>query len=191
MRSILPLRVLDPRKKLRSPWKLSRTVNAFTSLRDSRVGVSVFERCRARSTHEFTRPQRFIFAKVAVHLPAPSAAATSRLGGKCEGISSVVTNVVPPVHRCNDPSEPFLFHRAQKIARIRSSVESGLRYRRCVKTTFRSETRFHWRVVKCAHHEVLAVMSLRAPGQPLILICEPFHHFRPRNVRTQLRANRS
>src|SRR5437773_9998387 len=68
---MISTRVLRPKKKVRSPWKLSRTVNGFTLLHDSRVGVSVLKGGCTRSSHEFTWSERLIFAGVTVHSPSP------------------------------------------------------------------------------------------------------------------------
>src|SRR5437667_391637 len=135
MRSILPLRVLDPTKKLRSPCKLSRRIRV--------------------------------------------------------GIAAVIFNVMPTVYRGCDSAVAFLFHRAQKIARVRSAVESRFSHSRRIEAAFGSETAFLRRVVKCADDEILTGMTLRTPGEFFIFVSEPLYHFRPRNVRTQLRADRS
>src|SRR5437899_6556780 len=74
LRSILLRRVLDPRKKSRSPWKCRRAVNGFTSIEDACVGISVLKGGCARSSHEFTGSKRLIFAEIAVYLPAAKAA---------------------------------------------------------------------------------------------------------------------
>src|SRR5437867_13379631 len=68
---MISARALRPRKKARSPWKLSRTVNGFTLLHDSRIGVSVLKGGCTRSPHEFTWSERLILAVVTVHLPSP------------------------------------------------------------------------------------------------------------------------
>src|SRR5437016_5835951 len=66
---MLPRRAPDRRKKSRSPCKSSRTVKGFTSIHDSRFGVSVLKRSCARSPHELARPERLIFSVIAVDLP--------------------------------------------------------------------------------------------------------------------------
>src|SRR6266478_5372588 len=66
LRSILLRRVLDGRKKSRSPWRLSRTENGFTSIDDACVGISIFKSGRTRSTLKLTRAKRFIFDEIAV-----------------------------------------------------------------------------------------------------------------------------
>ena len=71
--TVLP-RVFDPRKKSRSPWKCRRTANGFTSINDPCISVSVFKSSRSRSTLELAWAKRFIFAEIAVHLPAAQAA---------------------------------------------------------------------------------------------------------------------
>ena len=65
----------DRTKKSRSLCRLSRTVNGFTSIRDSCVGVCVLEGSRARSPHELARPERLIFSVIAVDLPTAQTAA--------------------------------------------------------------------------------------------------------------------
>src|SRR6266404_4056702 len=75
LRSILLRRVLDGRKKSRSPWRLSRTENGFTSIDDACVGISVFKSGRARSTLKLAGSKRFVFAEIAVDLPSAQAAA--------------------------------------------------------------------------------------------------------------------
>src|SRR4029077_3799059 len=71
---MLPRRAADRRKKSRSPCKSSRTVNGFTSIHDSRFGVSVLKRSCAWSPHEPAGPERLIFSVVAVDLPSAQTA---------------------------------------------------------------------------------------------------------------------
>ena len=72
---MLRRRAPDRRKKSRSPCKSSRTVNSFTSIRDSRFGVTVLKRSCARSPHELAGPERLIFSVIAVDLPPAQTAA--------------------------------------------------------------------------------------------------------------------
>src|SRR6266487_7198814 len=74
-RSIIVRRLLDPRKKGRSPWKLSRTVKDLTSFLDSRVGIGVFKCSSTWPGHEAAGTERFIFAIVTIDLPPAQAAA--------------------------------------------------------------------------------------------------------------------
>src|SRR5262249_2770124 len=74
-RSITVSPAFDPRKKSRSPWKRSRTVNAFTLIHNSRIGVSVLKSRRTWTTLELAGPERFIFAEITIDLPSPQAAA--------------------------------------------------------------------------------------------------------------------
>ena len=73
-RSTLRLRVFDRTKKSRSPRKRRRTLNSFTLIRDSRVGVSVLKGGRTRATLELARSERFIFAEITIDLPQAQAA---------------------------------------------------------------------------------------------------------------------
>src|SRR5437667_1195253 len=59
----------DRRKKSRSPCKSSRTVKGFTSIHDSRFGVSVLKRRCARSPHEPAGSERLIFSVIPIDLP--------------------------------------------------------------------------------------------------------------------------
>src|SRR4029077_6827550 len=75
LRSILLRRVLDGRKKSRSPWRLTRTENGFTSIDDACVGISVFKSGRTRSTLKLAGAKGFVFTEIAVDLPAAQATA--------------------------------------------------------------------------------------------------------------------
>src|SRR5438034_10426250 len=74
-RSIISCRLLDPRKKGRSPRKVSRTVKELTSFLDSRVGIGVFKCSPTWPGHQATGTKRFIFAIVTIDLPPAQTAA--------------------------------------------------------------------------------------------------------------------
>src|SRR5215475_15687097 len=74
-RSIIASPDFEPRKKWRSPWKHNRTLNCFTSIYDSRVGVCVLKGSRTRTTLELSGAERFIFAEITIDLPSPQTAA--------------------------------------------------------------------------------------------------------------------
>lgn len=95
-----------------------------------------------------------------------------------------------PIYRCGDPAKAFLFHGAQKIARILSRVQSSFRRGRRIETAFESETGFHGRVIKSADDEILAVVTLRTPRQFLIFVSKTVHYFGPWNVGERLRQDR-
>src|SRR5205807_9660861 len=67
--AMLRRRASDRRKKSRSPCNSIRTVNGFTSIHDSRFGVSILKRSCARSSHKLTGAERLIFSIIAVDLP--------------------------------------------------------------------------------------------------------------------------
>src|SRR6266513_1276691 len=92
-----------------------------------------------------------------------------------------------PVNRRSNSADAFLFHGAQKIARIFSAVQSGLSNRSRVKAALKSKSPFLWCVIERAHDEVFTVVSLRTPRQFVVLIREPLHNLRPRDVRIQVR----
>src|SRR5436190_21683972 len=75
LRSTVSILNFGPRKKSKSPRKVSRTVNGFTSVDDSRTGIGVLERGCARTALELSGPEWFIFAKITVDLPATQTAA--------------------------------------------------------------------------------------------------------------------
>src|SRR5262245_8748894 len=111
-RSITVSPAFDPRKKWRSPWKRSQTVNAFTLIRDSRFGVSVLKSSRTRATLKLAGPQRFIFAEITIDLPSPQPAAGVhdlpvvatedflQLWGCCVYNGSATQATVSSGHRC-------------------------------------------------------------------------------------------
>src|SRR5689334_18100011 len=74
-RSITASLAFDPRKILRSPLKRRQTLNGFTSIYDSCVGVRVLERSGARTALELSGAERFIFAEITIDLPSPQTAA--------------------------------------------------------------------------------------------------------------------
>ena len=109
---------------------------------------------------------------------------------ECIRIAAVVANVISAANGRRNSAEAFLFYRAQKVARILSPLQSGLRSRRRVKAALGSETRFFWCVIERAHDEVFAVVSLQAPRQFVVLVRKPLHHLRPRDIPIELRIAR-
>src|SRR5947207_13163326 len=95
-----------------------------------------------------------------------------------------------PIYRCGDPAKAFLFHGAQKIARILLRVQSSFRRGRRIKAAFESETGFHGGVIKGAEDKILAVATLPTPRQILMFVRKTLHYFRPCNVGDCLRQGR-
>src|SRR5262249_11447675 len=87
------------------------TLNGFTSIYDSRVGVSVLKGSRTRTTLELARPERFIFAEITIDLPPSQTAAGIhdlpavapedflKFRGRCLYHRSTTQGAVPSLHR--------------------------------------------------------------------------------------------
>ena len=69
-------------------------------------------------------------------------------------------------------------------------MQPRFRNRRRVKAALERKTRFLRCVIKRAHDEVFAVMSLRTPREFVVLGSEALHDFRPWDVGVQLRIER-
>src|SRR4029077_2051121 len=90
----------------------SRTLNGFTSIDDSRVGVCVLKGSRTGTTLELARPERFIFAEITIDLPPPQTAPGIhdlpavapedflKFRGRCLYNRSATQATVPSHHRC-------------------------------------------------------------------------------------------
>src|SRR5262245_32388311 len=100
--------------------------------------------------------------------------------------AAIVTNVMMSVNRRHDSADALLFYRAKKIAGIFPSAQAGLCYWCCIKAALKGETGFFRCVIERTHNEILAVVTLGAPGQSFVLICQSLHDFRPWNVRANL-----
>ena len=99
-------------------------------------------------------------------------------------------NIVATVYRRTNSAEAFLLDRAKKIAGVALSVQSGFCHGRRVEAALESDTRFHRRVIKRAHDEVFAAVSLRTPGEFFVFVSETLNYLRPGNVRARLSEDR-
>src|SRR6266700_8269974 len=111
LRSTVPVRAFERRKKSRSPRKRSRTMNGFTLISNPRVGISVLKWSRTRTTLELAGPERFIFAEITIDLPLPQTAAGIhdlpaaapedflKVRGRCLYNRSATQAAVPSLHR--------------------------------------------------------------------------------------------
>ena len=66
-------------------------------------------------------------------------------------------------------------------------MQTGFCFERNIKAALGRKARFHRRVIKCADNEVFAVMTLRTSRELFILLLQSLDHFRPRNIRANLR----
>jgi hypothetical protein len=71
------------------------------------------------------------------------------------------------------------------------AVQAGPADPRGVKAAIKGESRFLWRVIKCANNKIFAGVSTGPPRQFFIFRRETLNNCRPGNIRERSRANKN